>query len=573
MSEERYDDPVRRMESRVAEDDGIIDLLRENEQRLSAREALARSVLDRTSVAMALVVDTRVAWINSRFSELTGYTSDELIGQSTRVIYRSDADCTATRRLAEVRFARGETCELEVEAQLKDGSGRWVELSGRQLDPSDPSKGAVWVISDRKAQREAIDALRRSEVRYRELFEASSAMTRRYRTIMQISQDGIHLLDENGTLVDANEAFLRSIGWGPEAFGALHVSQWNAAFSEAEVMRMLRELIARPRLFETKHRSFDGHVFDVEVHAGGVELEGRKYVLAASRDVTARKALEHALEVKTAQLEELNSSLENRVLQSVEELRAKDQLLITQSRHAAMGEMLGNIAHQWRQPLNALGLVLSNLRDAARFGELTKEVVEEAVADGNKLVQKMSSTINDFRDFFRPEKEKHAFSAIAQIHETVGLVDASFRHAGIRITIESASDVVLFGYANELSQVILNLLANARHAILGSKREIGRVKIRLGAEGDFGSVVVTDNGGGIPDKIMGKIFEPYFSTKDSGSGIGLYMSRQIVERSLGGRIWARNVDDGAELTVLVPAATGRTESDPRGRSSAPERSP
>ncbi len=289
---------------------------------------------------------------------------------------------------------------------------------------------------------------------------------------------------------------------------------------------------------------------NVEIQAGGVELEGRQYLLAASRDITARKELERQLARKQELLEELNSSLELRVNEAVAELRAKDQLLITQGRQAAMGEMIGNIAHQWRQPLNALGLVLSNLRDASRFGDLDAAGVEQAVADGNRLVQKMSSTINDFRDFFKPEKERQAFSALAQIRETVALLDASFRNDGIALVIEAPADVALFGYSNEYSQVLLNLLANAKQAITGSGAAEGRVIVRLEVRGALGCLTVRDTGGGIPEAILDKIFEPYFSTKDSGSGIGLYMSRQIVEQSLGGRLTARNVEGGAEMTVL-----------------------
>lgn len=378
----------------------------------------------------------------------------------------------------------------------------------------------------------------------------------RYLSIMKIAQDGIHLVDETGTLVEANESFLRMIGRGPEAIGALRVRDWDATIPEADILPTLRALLLHPGLFETRHRRKDGSLFDVEVHAGGVELEGKRYVLASARDITARKELESQLAQKQAQLEELNGSLERRVRSAVAELREKDQLLITQGRLAAMGEMLGNIAHQWRQPLNALALVLSNLKDEARFGELDADAVERAVTAGNRLVQGMSATINDFRDFFRPEKERRAFSALAQVRETISLIDASFRSAGITIEVLASSNLRLFGHANEYSQVLLNLLANAKQAIQSQGTGTGRVTLWLGERDGQGCLTVRDDGGGIPEAVLDKIFEPYFSTKESGSGIGLYMSRQIVERSLGGRITARNVPGGAELTVLIPLSDG-----------------
>ncbi len=159
-------------------------------------------------------------------------------------------------------------------------------------------------------------------------------------------------------------------------------------------------------------------------------LEGQRYLLAAARDVSARLAAERQRHRHQAELEALNATLEERVRTAVAELRTRDQLLIGQSRQAAMGEMIGNIAHQWRQPLNALGLVLANLRDAARFDELDRATAERAVADANRLIQGMSTTINVFRDFFRPEKQPGAFSARAEVEDTIALVGAVF--AGCR---------------------------------------------------------------------------------------------------------------------------------------------
>ncbi len=255
-----------------------------------------------------------------------------------------------------------------------------------------------------------------------------------------------------------------------------------------------------------------------------------------------------------AKLVALNQSLEERIERAVAEIRSKDQLLITQGRQAAMGEMIGNIAHQWRQPLNALALVLANLRDLARSGGLDPPAIEEAVGDSNRLIQKMSSTINDFRDFFTPEKKKSVFSGRAAVLQTLALIEASYHHAGIEIVFDETADVSLLGFSNEYSQIVLNLLANAKQAIQATKVARGRVTLRLETRHGLGCLVLRDNGGGIPDAILDKIFDPYFSTKDGGSGIGLYMSRQIAEKSLGGRLEARNAEGGAEFTVLTPLA-------------------
>ena len=285
------------------------------------------------------------------------------------------------------------------------------------------------------------------------------------------------------------------------------------------------------------------------------EEELQQQTDALRQEIIDREGAEAALAVQKRQLEELNSSLAERIESSVAELRQKDQVMITQSRQAAMGEMIGNIAHQWRQPLNALGLLLANIREAYRFGELDGPYLEQAVADGNRMVQKMSSTINDFRNFFRPAKASVPFSARQQIGEAIALVESSFASERIAIRLEADHDLTLIGYPNEYSQALLNLLANAKDAIQSSGVAPGVIQITLSERAGMGCVTVRDNGGGIPVESLDRIFEPYYSTKEMGTGIGLYMSKMIVERNMGGTIHAANLEGGAEFTILTPLAT------------------
>lgn len=250
-------------------------------------------------------------------------------------------------------------------------------------------------------------------------------------------------------------------------------------------------------------------------------------------------------------LRQLNETLEQRVAEELAKNRKKDLLMIQQSRMASMGEMIGNIAHQWRQPLNALALVLNNIKDAYVFNELDAEYLEQAVANGLRLIQKMSTTINDFRDFFRPDKSAVRFSALTQIREAITLVDAGFKHSNISIIVEASEDLQLEGFPNEYSQVLLNLLSNAKEAILEQARP-GVVTIRLERRNHQACVTVEDNGGGVPDIVRDKIFEPYFSTKPMGTGIGLYMSKMIIERNMKGSLEVNNTAEGAAFTVTTP---------------------
>jgi signal transduction histidine kinase len=270
-------------------------------------------------------------------------------------------------------------------------------------------------------------------------------------------------------------------------------------------------------------------------------------------EVTERKRVEE-------ELLHLNETLEQRVAQEVEKNMEQERMLIRQSRLAAMGKMIGNIAHQWRQPLNALGLVIYNIQDAYRFNTLDAEYMDQAVADGRRMVEKMSTTISDFSNFFRPEKEIVVFSAMKQIKDAIALVESSFLNSNISIHVDALHDLNLLGFPNEYSQAILNLLSNAKEAILAYNQPHqhlhGRVDIILTEQDGKGWVSVRDNGGGIPIDILDRIFEPYFSTKESGTGIGLYMSKMIIERNMNGSIVARNIEGGAEFIVTTSLAAG-----------------
>ncbi|GFO63634.1 cache domain-containing protein [Geomonas paludis] len=272
-----------------------------------------------------------------------------------------------------------------------------------------------------------------------------------------------------------------------------------------------------------------------------------------AQDITDRKKIEKALIEKQRQLEELNQYLEQKVAESVSELRKKDKILIAQSRQAAMGETIGNIAHQWRQPLNTLGLIVQELKLTYELGGFTKEYLDGNVDKAMLLITHMSKTIDEFQNFFKPNATKSRFSINAAIAKTLLLIESSLKKQNISIEKIERDRVEVDGYGNEYSQVLLNILNNSRDAFEVRNIENKRITITIFKEEGRSVVTVADNAGGIADDVIDKIFDPYFTTKgpDKGTGIGLYMARNIIEKHMDGILSVRNVAGGTEFRIEV----------------------
>ena len=274
---------------------------------------------------------------------------------------------------------------------------------------------------------------------------------------------------------------------------------------------------------------------------------------AAVIDISERRRAEDALAAKQRELEEINRSLESRIIQAVDELRRKDQMLIQQDRRAVMGEMINNIAHQWRQPLNSLGLYIQELPHDISTGTFSAETVEDYVDKCMQLITHMSKTINDFKSFFRSDKELATFGVAQVIENTISMIEKSFQDQRICISFETEGDPMITGFPNEYAQVLLNILMNARDELV--ERDVDNALISIHALENGGKTIVTiaDNAGGIAHEILDRLFDPYFTTKgpDKGTGVGLYMSKTIIEKNMGGRLTVRNTGKGAEFRIEV----------------------
>ncbi|WP_051293163.1 sensor histidine kinase [Citrifermentans bremense] len=382
--------------------------------------------------------------------------------------------------------------------------------------------------------------------------EAESLLAK-YTDLYDFAPIGYFTLDRKGSILGANLSGARLLGVERARlvgrnFGVFLNQATKQIFNDFQ-----REVFAGPGKVscEVPLATGEDNPRFLQVEAVADESGGECRV--AIIDITERRRAGQEIARTRQELVELNKSLSERVAQAVSELRQRDQMLIMQDRQAVMGEMINNIAHQWRQPLNMLGLILQQLPFFYGSGQFSREFLEENVGKGMELINHMSRTIDDFLNFFRSDKEKVVFKVGEVIERTLLLVERTFKDQQIQLSFRHEGGLEIFGHPNEYAQVLLNILMNARDELVA--RGVGSALISIRAfEQDGRSVVtVTDNAGGVPEAVMGRIFDPYFTTKgaDKGTGIGLYMSRTIIEKNMGGRLTVRNTGEGAEFRIEV----------------------
>ena len=272
------------------------------------------------------------------------------------------------------------------------------------------------------------------------------------------------------------------------------------------------------------------------------------------------KKLKNLVKIKTNRLKIMNQKLANRIKKELEINLEKDRILAQQQKMISMGQMIENIAHQWRQPLSIISTRASTIKLKNDLKMLDKDELNEALEQILNTTTYLSQTIDDFRDFFRPRKEKEMFSLSKAIYKSIELSKLSFENSDIKLIFEE-KDIDIFGYETELIQVFINAINNSKDALTQKDVEDKLVIINLIEKNTKVYIEFVDSALGIEDDILHKVFEPYFTTKHqfSGTGIGLYMSSEIITKHMKGEIFMKNVEfeyenkkyKGAKLTIVL----------------------
>ncbi|OHD99963.1 MAG: PAS domain-containing sensor histidine kinase [Sulfurimonas sp. RIFCSPLOWO2_02_FULL_36_28] len=397
-------------------------------------------------------------------------------------------------------------------------------------------------------------------------------MLRQYKEAIEKSNI-ISKTDIDGVITFVNDEFCNISGYSKnELIGQNHNIVRHPDVPK-EKFNLLWETLKNKKIYKdtVKNLAKDGSTFYVNTTIIPILDENSNIAeyIAIRYDVTKEVMLREELIKKEAEYEELNRSLEKRVQEQTRELKElnqtlekrvrdeiaknedKQRVMFWQSRHASLGQMLANIAHQWRQPLTELSLAMFNIKKAAQNDEVDN--VSKFYDESKHIIKNMSQTIDDFTNFFSPDKEKHYFNISESIQEAIGLLESIINDEMITIKT-NFEDIEVLGITNELTQVMINLINNSKDAFIHNSILLREIAITTRVENDFALIEVQDNAGGIAKENIEKIFEPYFTTKHKsrGTGLGLFMSKMICEQGLGGTLDVKSRKNTTIFSIKIP---------------------
>ncbi|MCP4757460.1 MAG: GHKL domain-containing protein [Proteobacteria bacterium] len=293
------------------------------------------------------------------------------------------------------------------------------------------------------------------------------------------------------------------------------------------------------------------------VLTGVVTLEIKRRIRTSFNSIQEQnRLLEQKVAERTLELETLNRDLERRVEEAVLRSRESEQLLVQQSKMSAMGEMIGMIAHQWKQPLASIAAMVANLKILNELDQMEKSAVDQFTTDIDRQIKYLSDTITDFRKFLSPTKKKEESNFGEIIENALKIIGKSLEIKNIAVEKNVSYRRSIETFPNELIQVVINLLKNAQDACLEKEIDRPTIVIEGGEANGCQRLSIKDNAGGLPDDIMNRIFDPYFTTKaeKDGTGLGLYMSKTIVEKHCQGTLTVSNLNQGACFEINLPVS-------------------
>lgn len=483
-----------------------------------------------------------IEWMNEDFWGLFGYSAEEkkhLAAEWQDMIFPEDL-AVALENFNHHLEDSSHPYDQLVRYKHKDGSTIWVRCRGLAIrDKSGKPIRMLGAHNDMTTAMRTQHSLQRALEQVQDKNQEISNALTRYRQLYQNMYDGFILTSLNGDIQEANIAYLSMMGYTMDElegknYRDLTVNQ-NKYIRQNDINTQSLNERGYTDWFEIEYMRKDGHIIPVQTRLHRVKdyINGEDGMWAIIIDLSEKKALE-----KQRQFEE--------------------QLLFQSAKLASMGEMVTAIAHQWRQPLNVLSGILSNIRDAHNQEALSNKYLTDQVRIAEQNLQYMSGTIDDFRDFLKPSVSSVCFMLSEALNSVKKITAAQLDTNQISLEVTSScSSVKLNGMIGEFEQVLISLINNAKDAIVVKKKGMpfdGNIRIDCETKNAELLVFITDNGGGIDEHLAERIFEPYFTTKDEqeNTGIGLYLAKMIVERKfLSSLILANTSSEGTTFQVTL----------------------
>lgn len=515
--------------------------------RLVESENRFHKTFEQASVGIVITsLDLRIMSTNSSFRDIVRCSEPDASGRIlTDFIAKSDREDVEKnfQLMAESRL-KGYKTEKRIISRTN--GEKWAEINASvYFDTNGVARYLIFVIQDISRRKTAEESL--LELSMQQAAILNNSLT----AIMKV---------RNRKVEWVNKAFEDIFGYSnAEMIGnstrVLHTSEAEYEEFGRDVdnyEKMLREGYAQTQVEMLRK---DGSSIWVDISGKLIGQTPESSSIWVMNDVTSRKESQD-------KLMDLNANLECKVVEEIQKRIEQERLFMQQGRMAAMGEMIGAIAHQWRQPLNIVSLVVQNISDDFNDSTLTKEAMAEYLENVLEQLQHMSCTIDDFRNFFQIAKDNEEFDPAYQVMRVLQLINAQLRSHDIKVNVTQGAPCVISGIPNELSQVMLNVINNSKDAFTANSISGPRIDISVGCEDGEAVIRILDNGGGIPESIRDRIFDPYFTTKrkEIGTGIGLYMSKMIITDHFRGTIEFENKNGGVEFVIRIPVSASENPS-------------
>lgn len=494
-------------------------------------------------------IDGRIKFINEAALNMLGLSEDEAVGAMAHYMFHvhdKNTDVTLENCPIYMAVHTGERYEGIDFFKRKNGEIFSVDVISSQLKEDDEIVGSVVVFRDITERLKLEESLRELNKSLEDKVEAE--VTKRietdavFKSIFENSPEGILILGDDGAFKECNPVAARMLGYGEyEIVGkrpcdiSPYIQPESGFFSEnAAKMFIANTLKGEIQRFEWTHLAKDGSQKLFEVMLSLVFRGDKKEILVLWRDITQIKQLEKEKEIGQA-------------------------MLIQQSKLAEMGTMIGAIAHQWKQPLNAIWIMTQEAKMSYDYGDMTPQTMAKFKENMGEQIKFMTDTIEDFRNFYKPSVQQSLFSVSAAIRTVLALLEGQLKKDEITLGLKADDSLIVNGLESEFKQVVLNIINNAKEALVQNTTDKRAIDITV-AQKEFEVVVsIRDNAGGIDEHLLrsGKIFEPYNTTKgESGTGIGLSLSKIIIEQKMQGKLEAHNIEGGAEFIIRIAVSDG-----------------